>query len=559
MHGRGDLHAAGALYSKMLALRSTSFVALHQLGVIRAQQGRVVEAAELMARALRINPGSIPALINYERILSALGRYDEVLVVCNQALEVDPTNVDALHNRARALMQLDRFGEALATYEQLLAVNATDVGILNESAAAMLRAGRAAEAIARFDSVLSLEPCNFEALNNRGNILRSEKRFDEALANYDAALSVRDDAPEVLNNRGVALFGALRFMEALDSYGRALTLKPDFAEALNNRGFLLRELQRFNEAVADYDRAIQIAPNYIAALVNRGKALCESHRVFEGFADFTHASQLLYGSRAISGGRAPEHRERHDEEQHRYICALHDLGAPKKGEFHLVGGKMLSGPAINAANFAASSTSKWESQRLRHVVIDNFLTPQALEELRQFCWGSTVWRRTYANGYLGAFPESGFACPLLAQIADELPKKLPKIFGPHALRYIWAFKYDSQLSGTTVHADEAAINVNFWITPDDANLNKKKGGLVLWDACAPADWGFNEFNVSPGEVQSLLEERGAKSTTIPYRSNRAVIFDSNLFHQTDEIMFEQGYLNRRINITMLFGRRPTAD
>jgi hypothetical protein len=43
--------------------------------------------------------------------------------------------------------------------------------------------------------------------------------------------------------------------------------------------------------------------------------------------------------------------------------------------------------------------------------------------------------------------------------------------------------------------------------------------------------------------------------TIPHRANRAVIFDSDLFHETDRIAFKDGYVNRRINITMLYGRR----
>jgi hypothetical protein len=46
--------------------------------------------------------------------------------------------------------------------------------------------------------------------------------------------------------------------------------------------------------------------------------------------------------------------------------------------------------------------------------------------------------------------------------------------------------------------------------------------------------------------------------TIPYRANRAVIFDSDLFHETDRIEFRDGYKNRRINITMLYGRRGDA-
>ena len=42
---------------------------------------------------------------------------------------------------------------------------------------------------------------------------------------------------------------------------------------------------------------------------------------------------------------------------------------------------------------------------------------------------------------------------------------------------------------------------------------------------------------------------------MPYRSNRAVIFDSDLFHETDKISFQDGYCNRRINITLLYGWR----
>jgi len=34
-----------------------------------------------------------------------------------------------------------------------------------------------------------------------------------------------------------------------------------------------------------------------------------------------------------------------------------------------------------------------------------------------------------------------------------------------------------------------------------------------------------------------------------------VIFNSDLFHETGEINFRGGYENRRINITMLFGKR----
>jgi len=188
-------------------------------------------------------------------------------------------------------------------------------------------------------------------------------------------------------------------------------------------------------------------------------------------------------------------------------------------------------------------------------VIDDLLSQPALEALRRFCLGSTIWRNSFEEGYLGAFPEDGFACPLLTQIAEELPGAFPDIFASHPLQYLWAFKYDNQLQGIKVHADFAAVNVNFWITPDSANLDPESGGLVVWDKAAPADWDFGTYNGEAGPIREFLLHSKARSVTVPYRANRAVIFDSDLFHETDRMQFKSGYENRRINITLLYGRR----
>ena len=171
-----------------------------------------------------------------------------------------------------------------------------------------------------------------------------------------------------------------------------------------------------------------------------------------------------------------------------------------------------------------------------------------------------MWHKSYPNGYVGAMPEHGFACPLLAQIADELRETYPEIIAGHPLLRWWGFKYTSQRKGINVHADFAAVNVNFWITPDEANLDPESGGLVIWDKPAPMEWSFAQYNnPNAGEtIRKFLADSGAKTITVPHRANRAVIFDSDLFHQTDTINFKEGYLNRRINITMLYGRREAA-
>ena len=150
--------------------------------------------------------------------------------------------------------------------------------------------------------------------------------------------------------------------------------------------------------------------------------------------------------------------------------------------------------------------------------------------------------------------------PLIEQIAEELRSNYPAIIGDHPLFRWWGFKYDSRLKGINVHADFAAVNVNFWITSDDANLDPQSGGLVIFDKPAPLEWTFAQYN-NPNagkNIRAFLAQSGAKSVTVPHRANRAVIFDSDLFHETDKIAFKEGYLNRRINITMLYGKREAA-
>jgi hypothetical protein len=188
--------------------------------------------------------------------------------------------------------------------------------------------------------------------------------------------------------------------------------------------------------------------------------------------------------------------------------------------------------------------------------VDDLLTPEALASLRRFCLESSIWFDCfYKNDYLGAFIEDGFYCPLLLQIGRELPERLPGIFGKHTLRKVWAYKYGDRVTGIESHADFAAVNVNFWITPDDSNLDPSSGGLVIWDKKTPAEWDFATFNTDQRAMDDFIRTSGAKAHTVPHRCNRAVIFNSDLIHRTDAIRFRPGYANRRINVTFLYGVR----
>ncbi len=188
------------------------------------------------------------------------------------------------------------------------------------------------------------------------------------------------------------------------------------------------------------------------------------------------------------------------------------------------------------------------------VVIDDFLSAEALAALRQFSEEATVWKVAYKSGYHAALLSTGFCPRVLLAIADELRRVMPDVVGPHPLWQAWGFKYDQRMQGTALHADFARVNVNFWITPDDACDDHDVGGMVIYDVRAPESWSYRDYNAADGgKINAFLQTNGAKATRVPYRENRCVLFDSSLFHATDTCRFKPGYTNRRVNVTLLYG------
>ena len=223
---------------------------------------------------------------------------------------------------------------------------------------------------------------------------------------------------------------------------------------------------------------------------------------------------------------------------------------------HLNKAPAVTGSTLNADLDPGSITQEYMDNAPGMTYFDNFLSPEALFSLRQFLLESTIWYDfKYSGGYLGAMLGDGMACPLLFQIAEELRQTFPNIMKDHRLYQLWAYKYDSQLSGINPHADFAAVNVNFWITPDTANLNPKTGGLIVYKKEAPLDWSFSAYNQNEKRIRAYLAEHESGKMVVPYAENRVVLFNSNLFHETDSFEFKPGYENRRINVTMLFGHR----
>ena len=506
------------------------------------------------------------------------------------------STAEVIFQQAFDSLEAGRFEEAAARFAAVIA-------LVPGAAAPHIGRGDALQLMQRFESAvdsydraIALDGNVPEIYVNRGVALHSLGKFEAALASYDQAIALDLGYAEAWSNRGNALRKLHRHEDALQSYARAIALRPDDADAYINRAGAFEELDRTAEAITNFEKVLELAPNLLEA---------KQHLLWgymQGGSDPERIARLA-AEIAGEGGRTAaavlrahktlsDFRIQHDREQAEYLAnhghgfaglaeaqsafadiqgrhgpqiagksvAISDKEADVLARFyeHVIRYPLtaFSGPCLNPANDWVAIEDRYFKSSPEIVVIDDLLSPEAMADLRTFCLASTIWRKDFQNQYFGTFSEDGFMSPLHLRIAAELRMTMPRIFGAHRLEQLWAFKYTSQMGrGINVHADFARVNLNFWITPDEANLDPQSGGMIVYDVPAPAAWGFEEYNSSSERIFAFLKENRAGSQTVAHKCNRAVLFNSNLFHETDTIRFKTGYENRRINVTYLFGKR----
>jgi tetratricopeptide (TPR) repeat protein len=539
---------------------------------------------------------TVEACLEQGRIHQQANRLTEAEAAYRQALELSPHHAEALHLLGLVTYRQQRLPESLEYLHAAVERQGAspmywfNLGVVSQ------KAGRSQDAVTAYQKAIALNPRYPEAYGNLGNVLRDTGNLSEAVNAYRQALTLNPSEADIHNNLGVARKEQGHPGDAIACYRKALELKPTHAEAYNNLGLALMEVGTLHDAIAAFQQALSLAPAYETARYNLGMA-------WSWTGDDVKACQCLEQvarsrhdhGKAVAGAAVYRSRVKHDVEQIQYLFDRHQLDESQRpylialqrlhenlnrdassGNRVAIDGHLLSdiAPSFNRIVFrdaparleqgalnplleSGAVEDRYEATPPGVTFVDGLLNEAALHALRRFCREATIWKKDYENGYIGAFLGDGFASPLLFQVADELRIKFPRIFKHHRLTQAWAFKHDSARRGLNIHADAAAVNVNFWITEDEANLNPATGGLVVYDKEAPPNWNFREYNSdrSKPKIMQWLKETGARPIIVPYRANRAVVFNSDLFHETDDVTFKDHYLSRRINITLLYGYR----
>jgi tetratricopeptide (TPR) repeat protein len=192
-HQAGDLRRAEAIYRGILSHEPDHPDALNLLGVVTLQNGRLGEAADLIARAI----GRVPTMplfhFNMGLVLAASGKLDGAVAEFRQAIVLEPTLAAAWSRMGDALYESNHPKEAEEACRKAIELQPGLPDAHNALGKAQRARGDLAGAIASFRQAAALMPQFAQACSNLGQTLCESGEFEESVVWCRRAIGIQPE------------------------------------------------------------------------------------------------------------------------------------------------------------------------------------------------------------------------------------------------------------------------------------------------------------------------------------------------------------------------------
>lgn len=297
----GLLEEAAVLLEAVLKAHPT-LQAKNVLALVRGQQGRFAEAAQLLREISAAEPNNVDALANLAMCLSNDGQLKDAEKLLAEALEQKPDHPAALLGYGELLLITGRVDEAIAAYRKAVTAHSSQAAPWFDLAAALVAAKQVDQAVKAFESGRShaadQSRAGFLQARRLGLLMARIKSAGldqtraltsgdvQAFADRLAASGYQTEAEAVRDFRQVMAADGLaqaergQFDQAV-RYLERIMLIDDGGVLRNALGSVMAMRGDLEEAVKQYRQILESNPDMLAAKTGLGAVLATQNKYDE--------------------------------------------------------------------------------------------------------------------------------------------------------------------------------------------------------------------------------------------------------------------------------------
>lgn len=198
---------ASQILEKILSLQPNNPDALHLTGLLAQDTGKLAQAEELIA--LAVKAARVPSpnmLVNLGNAQREQGKLDECMAAYDKALAIDPTYVDAYINRGTAWRYKEDYKAAVADFEKAVELRPDLPAPYLRAAHGLTEIGLYREALSYCDKALERLPTPPSSIYSlMADLYERLTELDEAVACADRALAIDPNDGEAVRLRARAM------------------------------------------------------------------------------------------------------------------------------------------------------------------------------------------------------------------------------------------------------------------------------------------------------------------------------------------------------------------
>jgi tetratricopeptide (TPR) repeat protein len=481
------------------------------------------------------------ALLKDAQAWAAASQFPEAIAICLKLLASNPDDADAAALLAGSYIRMGDFAAATRCLRQFTraARNPIPASIYTLLAQSALGSNDNVRAAAALKMATHTDPKQARTWTALGNLYGALGHWQRAIGSFEAARALEPDNKTIAFALASACQYLGEFARAFELYSQLLQSGFERQQVLFHLSGVLLEMGRPAEA-RPYLNSVATASSDPAHCFLLGLTEFALGHIDSAQKQFHQASLR----KPISEPNNPQALRR--LRSHREDCERYRKLATEALHF------APSGSLIRSSIDWESVARELAAKDTQFVVVDDFIDVGALKQIRDFVnrgeWGA----ETDTGDEIRSSLLEGFVSKLLLTLSANIGKDASSIVGQLPFTSLWLYKYFPNRTTRVPHADAGKISFNIWITPDEYNKGKM-GGLRIWPVHASAGYFGRDKNWQRRYVEQRLRNKEEECFVIPYKYNRAIIFDSTLIHQTDEFHFDESHIGRRANITLTYG------